>query len=166
VHPSDLAPVLIALGARIKLAGPAGEKTMPLEKFFVLPQVDYKRENILQPGEILTEVQIPHPKPGSKGFYHKVRERQAWDHAIVSVSAVVQAKGGVCQEAHVVLGGVAPIPWRAAKAEDFLRGKKLDESSAQKVAEIALEGARPMKDNVYKVGLAKSLIQRALLASA
>ena len=165
VHPSDLAPVLIALGARIKLAGPAGEKTMPLEKFFVLPQVDYKRENILQPGEILTEVQIPHPKPGSKGFYHKVRERQAWDHAIVSVSAVVQAKGGVCQEAHVVLGGVAPIPWRAAKAEDFLRGKKVDEGSAQKVAEIALEGARPMKDNVYKVGLAKSLIQRALLAS-
>ena len=166
VHPSDLAPALIALGAGIKLAGPAGEKTIPLEKFFVLPQVDYKRENILQPGEILTEVQIPHPRAGSKGFYHKVRERLAWDHAIVSVSAVVQAKGGVCQEARVVLGGVAPIPWHAAKAEDFLRGKKVDEGSAQKVAEIALEGARPMKYNAYKVGLAKSLIQRALLASA
>ncbi|MBI2985256.1 MAG: xanthine dehydrogenase family protein subunit M [Deltaproteobacteria bacterium] len=165
VHPSDTAPALIALGARIKITGPAGEKTIPLEKFFVLPQVDYKRENILQPGEILTEVQIPHPKPGSKGFYHKVRERQAWDHAIVSVSTVVQSKGGICQDAHVVLGGVAPIPWRAAKAEAFLRGKKVDEGTARQVGEIALDGARPMKDNVYKIGMAKSLIQRALLAS-
>ncbi len=165
VHPSDLAPVLIALNARIKITGPSGEKVIPLEKFFVLPQVDYKRENILQPGEIVTEIQVPHPTAGSKGFYHKVRERQAWDHAIVSVSTVVQAKGGICQDARVVLGGVAPIPWRAAKAETFLRGKKVDESVAQRVGEIALEGARPMKDNVYKVGLAKSLIQRALLAS-
>ena len=153
------------MGARIKIASPSGEKTIPLEKFFVLPQVDYKRENILQPGEILTEVQIPHPKPGSKGFYHKVRERQAWDHAIVSVSTAVQSRDGICQDARVVLGGVAPIPWRAAKAEDFLRGKKVDESVALKAGVIALEGARPMKDNVYKVGLAKSLIQRALLAS-
>jgi len=165
VHPSDLAPVLIALNARIKITGPSGEKVIPLEKFFVLPQVDYKRENILQPGEIVTEIQVPHPTAGSKGFYHKVRERQAWDHAIVSVSTVVQAKGGICQDARVVLGGVAPIPWRAAKAETFLRGKKVDDGSAQQAGEIALEGARPMKDNVYKVGLAKSLIQRALLAS-
>ena len=113
----------------------------------------------------MTEVQIPHPKPGSKGFYHKARERQAWDHAIVSVSTVVQSSRGIVREAHVVLGGVAPIPWRAAKAEDFLRGKRVDETNAQKASEIAIEGARPMKDNVYKVGLAKSLIQRALLAS-
>jgi xanthine dehydrogenase YagS FAD-binding subunit len=165
VHPSDLAPPLVALGARIKIAGPAGEKTIPLEKFFVLPQVDYKRENILGPAEIVTEIQVPYPKPGSKGFYHKVRERQAWDHAIVSVSTVVQSKGGICQDARVALGGVAPIPWRAAKAEDFLRGKKVDEAAAQKAGEIALDGARPMKDNIYKIGLAKSLIQRALLAS-
>lgn len=165
VHPSDTAPALVALGARIKIAGPAGEKVIPLEKFFVLPQVDYKRENILQPGEIVTEVQIPHPKAGSKGFYYKVRERLAWDHAIVSVSTVVQNGGGAVREARVVLGGVAPIPWRAAKAEEFLKGKRVDESSAQKAGEIALEGARPLKDNIYKVALAKSLIQRALLAS-
>ncbi len=165
VHPSDLAPALIALGARIKIAGPAGEKTIPLEKFFVLPQVDYKRENILQPGEIATEIQVPLPKQGSKGFFHKVRERQAWDHAIVSVSTVVESSGGVVRDARVVLGGVAPIPWRAAKAEEFLRGKRIDQAAAEKAGEIALEGAKPMKDNVYKVGLAKSLIQRALLAS-
>ena len=166
VHPSDLAPVLVALDAQIKIANAAGERIIPLEKFFVLPQVDFKHENILKPGDIVTEIFVPYPKSGSKGFYHKVRERLAWDHAIVSVATVVQSGGGVARDARVVLGGVAPIPWRAPKAEDFLRGQKIDDAAAQKAAEIALEGARPMKDNTYKVGLAKSLIQRGLLASA
>jgi xanthine dehydrogenase YagS FAD-binding subunit len=163
VHPSDLAPALVALDAQIKIAGPAGERNLPLEKFFVLPQVDVKRENILKPGEIVTEIYLPQPKTGSKGFYHKVRERQAWDHAIVSVATVVQNSGGNVRDARVVLGGVAPIPWRAPKAETFLRGKKLDDANAQKAAEIALEGARPLKDNVYKINLSRALIQRALL---
>jgi xanthine dehydrogenase YagS FAD-binding subunit len=166
VHPSDLAPALVALDARIKLAGPAGEKTIPLEKFFVTPQVNARRENILGPADIVTEIQVPHPKAGSKGFYYKARERQAWDHAIVSVAAVVQSAGGAVREARVVLGGVAPIPWRVPKAEEFLRGKTIDDGAAQKAAEIALDGARPMKDNVYKIDLAKNLVRRALVASA
>ena len=166
VHPSDTAPALVALDAQIKIAGPSGEKVIPLEKFFVLPSVDFKRENILKPGEIATEVFVPYPKSGSKGYYHKVRERLAWDHAIVSVAAVVQSSGGVAKDARVVLGGVAPIPWRAPRAEQFLRGKKIDEENAQKAGELALEGAKPLKDNFYKVGMAKSLIARALLASA
>jgi xanthine dehydrogenase YagS FAD-binding subunit len=165
VHPSDTAPALVALDAQIKIAGPSGERVMPLEKFFVLPSVDFKRENILKPAEIVTEIFVPYPKPGSKGYYHKVRERLAWDHAIVSIATVVQSSGGVAREARVVLGGVAPIPWRAPKAEQFLRGKKIDEETSQKAGDIALEGARPLKDNVYKVEMAKSLIQRALLAS-
>jgi xanthine dehydrogenase YagS FAD-binding subunit len=165
VHPSDTAPALVALDARIKIAGPAGEKTLPLEKFFVLPSVDFKRENVLNPAEIVTEIYVPMPKSGSKGFYHKVRERQAWDHAIVSVATVIQSNRGIVREARVVLGGVAPIPWRATGAEEFLRGKPLDEANAQKAGDIALEGARPLKDNVYKIGMAKSLVQRGLLGS-
>ncbi|HKP47034.1 MAG TPA: xanthine dehydrogenase family protein subunit M [Pyrinomonadaceae bacterium] len=165
VHPSDTAPALVALGAQIKIAGPAGEKTIPLEKFFLLPSVDYKRENILTAGEIVTEIIVPAPKSGSKGFYHKVRERLAWDHAIVAVATVVESSAGVVSNAHVVMGGVAPIPWRAAKAEEFLRGKKLDEASARQAGEIALEGAKPLKDNNYKVKIAQDLIQRGLLAS-
>ncbi len=165
VHPSDLAPALVALDAKIKIAGPAGEKTIPLEKFFVTPQVNARRENILGPADIVTEIQAPLPKAGSKGYYYKVRERQAWDHAIVSVATVVQTSGGTVRDARVVLGGVAPIPWRAPKAEDFLRGKAIDEGAAQKAAEIALDGARPMKDNVYKIDLAKNLVRRALVAS-
>ena len=108
VHPSDTAPALVALDAQIKIAAPSGERIMPLEKFFVLPSVDFKRENILKPGEIVTEIFVPYPKSGSKGFYHKVRERLAWDHAIVSVATVVQSNGGVARDARVVLGGVAP----------------------------------------------------------
>ena len=165
VHPSDTAPALVALNAQVKIAGPTGEKTIPLEKFFVLPSVDFKRENILKPDEIVTEIYVPYPKYGSKGFYHKVRERLAWDHAIVSVATVIESSNGVVREARVVLGGVAPIPWRASKAEELLRSKKIDEETAQQASEIALEGAKPLKDNVYKVGMSKSLIQRALLAS-
>jgi xanthine dehydrogenase YagS FAD-binding subunit len=165
VHPSDTAPALVALGAQVKIAGPAGEKTMPLEKFFVLPSVDYKRENVLGPGEIVTEIYVPTPKAGSKGFYHKVRERLAWDHPIVSVATIVESNGGIVHDARVVMGGVAPIPWRAAKAEEFLRGKALNEDNAKRAGEIALEGAKPLKDNGYKVKMAQELIQRGLLAS-
>ena len=166
VHPSDTAPALVALDAQIKIAGPAGERAIPLEKFFVLPSVDYRRENVLKPGEIVTEIFVPTPKAGSKGYYHKVRERQAWDHAIVAVATVVQSSGGVARDARLVLGGVAPIPWRAPGAESFLRGKKIDDTVAQQAAVIALEGAKPLKDNVYKVKLAQDLVRRGLLESA
>ena len=165
VHPSDTAPALVALRAQVKIVGPAGEKTIPLEKFFVLPSVDYKRENILNPGEIVSEIYLPTPKAGSKGFHHKVRERLAWDHAIVAVDTIVESSGGMVRDARMVMGGVAPIPWRAAKAEEFLRGKRLDEATAKQAGEIALEGAKPLKDNIYKIKLAQDLIQRGLLAS-
>src|SRR5947207_8290209 len=103
VHPSDTAPALVALGAQIKIAGPAGDKIIPLEKFFVPPSVDYKREHILGPGEIVTELFVPTPKAGNKGFYHKVRERLSWDHAIVAVATVVESSGGVVRDARVLM---------------------------------------------------------------
>ena len=166
VHPSDLAPVLVALNAQIKIVNSAGERTLPLENFFVLPQVDHKHENILRSGDIVTEIFVPLPRPGAKGFYHKVRERLAWDHAIVSIATIVEASRGAVRDSRVVLGGVAPIPWRARRAEEFLRAKSIDAAIAEKAGEIALTGARPMKDNVYKINMAKLLVQRGLMASA
>ena len=165
VHPSDTAPALVALGAQIKVAGPADEKTVPLEKFFVLPSVDYKRENILNPSEVVTEIYVPTPNPVARAF--TIRCANAWrrDHAIVAVATVVESSGGVVRDARVVLGGVAPIPWRARKSEEFLRGKKLDEAVAAQAGEIALEAAKPLKDNIYKVKMAQDLVQRGLLAS-
>lgn len=114
-----------------------------------MPSVDYRRENILKPGEIVTEIFVPMPKAGSKGFHHKLRERLAWDHAIVAVDTLVESRGGVVRQASVVMGGVALIPWRAARAEEFLRGKRLDETTAKQAGEFALEGAKPLKDNIY-----------------
>ncbi|HUR70734.1 MAG TPA: hypothetical protein VMZ02_02025, partial [Candidatus Limnocylindrales bacterium] len=145
--------------------GAAGEKVVPLEKFFILPSMDYRRENVLSPSEIVTEIFVPIPKPGSKGFHHKLRERLAWDHAIVAVDTVVESSSGVVRHASVVMGGVAPIPWRAVKAEEFLRGKRLDDAIAKQAGELALDGAKPLKDNIYKVKIAQDLIQRGLLAS-
>jgi xanthine dehydrogenase YagS FAD-binding subunit len=165
VHPSDTAPALVALDAQVKIAGPAGQRSVALEKFFVLPSVDYRRETILTPGEMITEIFVPMPKTGSKGYYEKIRERQAWDHAIVAIATVVQSNGGTVRDARVVLGGVAPIPWRTQKAESFLRGKKVDDGVAQQAGGIALEGAKPLKDNVYKVQMAQDLVRRGLLQS-
>ena len=148
----------MALDAQIKIAGPAGEKTIPLEKFFVLPVGGLQTRRIFSsPAKSSPKFSCPRPKPGSKGFYHKVRERLAWDHAIVAVATIVESSGGVVREARVVMGGVAPIPWRAAKAEEFLRGKKLDQATAKQAGEIALEGAKPLKDNVYKVKIGARL---------
>ena len=131
----------------------------------MLPSVNVRRENILGPADVLTEIFVPTPNADSKGFYHKVRERLAWDHAIVAVATIVESAGGMVRDARVVMGGVAPIPWRARNAEDFLRGKKLDETAAMQAGEIALQGAKPLKDNVYKVKMAQDLVQRGLLAS-
>ena len=96
---------------------------------------------------------------------HKVRERLAWDHAIVAVDTIVESSAGMVRDARVDMGGVAPIPWRPTKAEDYLRGKRLDEAIAKQAGEIALQDAKPLKDNGYKVKLAQDLIQRGLLAS-
>ena len=94
VHPSDTAPALVAFDARIKIAGPDGRENDAVGKILRLARVDSRHENILKPGEIVTEIFVPEPKSGSKGFYHKVRERLAWDHAIVSIATVVESSGG------------------------------------------------------------------------
>ena len=99
VHPSDTAPALIALGATVKIVGPNGDRTMPLEDFFVLPDVNPQRENVLEPNEVLTEVHVPQPKMGTKSTYLKVRERGSFDFALVSVAAFFEMSGTICSKA-------------------------------------------------------------------
>ncbi|MBI3075719.1 MAG: xanthine dehydrogenase family protein subunit M [Deltaproteobacteria bacterium] len=166
VHPSDTAPALVALGARVRIAGPKGERTVPLEQFFVLPRQNVRRENILQPTELLTEVQVPTAPAGARAIYVKEMEREIWDFALASVAALVTVKDGVVQEARIVLGGVAPIPYRAAKAEAVLKGQRLEETVAAAAGEAAVAGAKPLAKNGYKVPLTKTLVKRALLALA
>jgi xanthine dehydrogenase YagS FAD-binding subunit len=166
VHPSDTAPALVALGATARIAGGARERTVPLDKFFVTPKQDARRENILQPNEILAEIEVPNAPAGSKAIYVKEMVREIWDFALCSVAAMVTVQNGVVQDARIVLGGVAPIPYRALKAEAALKGQPLTEASAAAAGVAATDGARPLAKNGYKVPLTQAVVKRALLSLA
>jgi xanthine dehydrogenase YagS FAD-binding subunit len=165
VHPSNLAPALIAFDARARLVAPDGERIVELEKFFTLPTVNPKRENDLKAGEILVEVIVPAPAAGARSAYLEAREKQSFDWPLVSAAAALElAPGGrTIKSARVVMGAVAPIPWRSPEAEKALAGAPLDAAHARAAAEAALKGARPMSDNAYKVAIAKVLVRRAIL---
>jgi xanthine dehydrogenase YagS FAD-binding subunit len=166
VHPSDTAPALVALGATARIVGGARERTVPLDKFFVLPRDNARRENVLLPNEILAEIEVPNAPAGSKATYVKEMVRETWDFALCSVAAMVTLQNGVVQDARIVLGGVAPVPYRSAKAEAALKGKPLDEASAAAAGEASVDGARPLAKNGYKVPLTKAVVKRALLSLA
>ena len=163
VHPSDLAPALIALDARAKVTGPNGSRVVPLEEFFVLPKQDLHHENILQDGEILEEVQVPAPMAGAKQVYLKHRIRQVWDFAILSVACQVQVQGTAVRDIRLVLGAVAPAPWRCHAAEQVLRGSQLTPENVDRAINAELSKARPMTQNAYKIELAGEMMRRALL---
>jgi len=162
VHPSDTAPALVAYGAEATLRSPRGERRVPLADFFVLPSVDVRWENILKNDEILVSVFAPSPPPGTRASYTKIRERASFDFALASVAAVLTFEGTTCTRARIVLGGVAPIPWRCQAAESVLVGHALDDTLITRAAEAALEGAAPLSKNRYKVSLAKGALRRAL----
>ena len=164
VHPSDTAPTLVALGARVRLAGPKGTRTLPLHSFFVLPDKDFTHENVLEPGEILTEALLPAPVPGMRSLYRKVRERASWDFALAGGAFVVEVSNGLVTRASIVLSGVAPAPWRASAAEKLLVGKPLDARAAAEAASAAVTGADPLSENAYKVDLVRGIVEESLLA--
>jgi xanthine dehydrogenase YagS FAD-binding subunit len=164
VHPSDCAPALVALNASIKYVDAAGkEHLVPAEEFFLLPSQQLIKENVLNHGDIVTEVWIPTPAAGTRSTYIKFKEKDSFDWAVsaVAISARVGA-GGIVQNARVVLGGVAPKPWRSKAAEAVLNGKPYGAGLANAAAEAALRGARPLSKNAYKVPLTKVLVRRAL----
>jgi xanthine dehydrogenase YagS FAD-binding subunit len=164
VHPSDLAPVLVALGASVNVAGPEGRRTIPLEKFFTLPnEGSIRRENVLKNDEIITEVVVPASPLAARSTYLKFKERESLDFALSSVAAAVELGADKrVRQARIVLGGVAPVPWRVPKAEESLKGRALDAESLAGAARLALEGAEPLSKNAYKVPLTQTLVRRAL----
>jgi xanthine dehydrogenase YagS FAD-binding subunit len=163
VHPSDLAPALVALDAEVELVSPAGTRTLALESFFTLPaEGDVRRENVLGPNEVLARVTLPGDRDGWRSTYLKVRERDSFDFALSAVAVALRFEGDTVKTARIVLGGVAPRPWRVRGAEDRLVGTKLDAETCRLAAEEALKGAEPLADNGYKVPLTKALLVRAL----
>ncbi|HET7700151.1 MAG TPA: xanthine dehydrogenase family protein subunit M [Candidatus Limnocylindria bacterium] len=163
VSPSDLAPALIACDAEIEIASSLGKRRMKLGELFIAPHGRERREHALRTGELITGVRIPEKALDRRGTYQKAMERKAWSFAIVSVaaSARIDAKGRA-SDARLVLGGVAPVPWRVPAAEKLLEGTSLDDNACLAAADAALGGAEPLRDNGYKVTLAREFVRRAL----
>jgi xanthine dehydrogenase YagS FAD-binding subunit len=166
VHASDLAPPLIALEGRVTLTGPAGERTLPLAQFFAGPERDVQRENVLADAEVLTAVTLPPLELSWRGTYLKARERTAGDFPLVSAAVGYARDTGAIQHARVVLGGVAPIPWRSPEAEAVLTGQTPSSELAARAAEAALAAAQPLHHNAFKVDMARALIARTIMTVA
>jgi xanthine dehydrogenase YagS FAD-binding subunit len=162
VHPSDTAPALVALGASFQIMGPTGDRTVPASAFFTLPRANAAKENVLADDEVLASVRIPAARPRTLSTYQKVMDREAWTHAVVSVAVALEMDGDVCRAARVVLGGVAPIPWRLEAVERLLTGQRVTAELVQRAGETAVSGARPLSKNAYKVPLTRNLVRRTL----
>ena len=164
VHPSSLAPALVALGASIKIAGSGGERSVPAGEFFKIPKSDTDRETALEPNEIVTHVVVPADETANATY--EVRQREALDWPLATASVALKLSGGKVESARVVLGHVAPVPWRAAAAEKALVGKTISEQTAAEAGKAAVAGAKPLSKNGYKVQLASVATKRALLRAA
>jgi xanthine dehydrogenase YagS FAD-binding subunit len=167
VHPSDLAPALVALGASVNvMSHTTGDRSIPIDKFYLLPsQGGLYQEHVLTPDEIVTSITVPPSVFAKQSIYLKFREKESFDWSLVSVAMAVQATTGIVETARIVFGGVAQIPWRVPAAEDALRGHALSNRSAvEQAAKIAVAGAVPLSQNGYKVRLAQTLVQRAAMA--
>ena len=166
VHPSDTAPALVALDAKFRVTGTSGDRTVAAADFFALPKVNAARENVLAPSEVLVSIHLPKAARGVRSTYHKVLDREAWTHAVVSAAIVLDMDQQICRSARIVLGGVAPIPWRLPKVEAMLAGQRITPELAAKAGDAAVEGANPLAKNGYKIPLTKAVVRRTLLSLA
>lgn len=162
VHPSNVAPALIALEGTIHYQSPAGKKIVDAEEFFKVPENDLAHENILKDNEIVTAIEIP--ASGYKSTFIEVRERQTFDWPLVAVAAALKIDGDKIASARIVLGAVAPKPWRIASLEKEIQGKSVKDLDITKAVADVLSKAKPLSNNGYKVTILKSLIPRALTA--
>jgi xanthine dehydrogenase YagS FAD-binding subunit len=166
VHPSDLAPALVALNATFEVTGPGGTRRISAADFFVLPSQNPARENALVATELLIGVRIPTPAAGVVSTYLKVTDREAWTHAEVSAAVVLHVDGERIRTARVVLGGVAPIPWRLIEVEHLLCGTSLSAAVAGQAGALAIANAQPLTKNGHKVPMTSAVVERALMRLA
>jgi xanthine dehydrogenase YagS FAD-binding subunit len=166
VHASSLAPALVALGASVELTGSRGARLVPLEQFFVPAETVTVRDTVRADDEVLTDVVLPAPAAGASSAYAKEAQKESYDWPLVEVAVVLERAGGTCSRAAVVLGAVAPTPWRARAAEAALVGRAVDDASARDAGRAALQGAAPLRDNGYKLNLIEVAVRRAVLAAA
>lgn len=165
VHPSDLAPTLVALDAQMQIRGRHGDRTLSIADFFALPAEERRTETTLGTDELLLSIQLPSLPNGNRSTYLKAMDRNVWAFALVGVAAMLRmggSDGRRIEDARLVLSGVAPVPWRAEAAEQALIGSEASPTVIAQATETALADAAPLQHNAYKVSLAKALIRRAL----
>jgi xanthine dehydrogenase YagS FAD-binding subunit len=162
VNPSDTAPALIALDAKMVIRGPKGERVVNAEDYFIGPAMDITRMTILQPGDLLTTIRIPSTWAGSQFYFEKVRDRSVWDFALVNVAAAVVTSGSAIERIRLVVNGVAAHPVRLTAVEAAVQGKPRNEETAELAGQLAIKGAQPLQYNGYKVPLMRNLVKRAI----
>jgi xanthine dehydrogenase YagS FAD-binding subunit len=166
VHPSSLAVPSVAYGATFRLFGPKGERMVPAAEYFTMPTLqNVQRENVLAPDELLTHVILPAPGAVKSGHY-EVRYKESHDWPIAFATVLLTMNGNTVGGARVVMGAVAPVPWRSQAAEAALTGKTINEQTAAAAADAALRDAKPMSQNGYKIQVAKTAVKRAILNAA
>ncbi len=169
VSPSTIAPALIAYNAGVTITGPKGTRTVPLAKFYRIPQSESEREHDLQPNEIVTEILLPGKMPSGLRVavaQYEVRQKATFDWPMALASVALWMDGRTVKKANIVLGAVAPVPWVSKEAEQALVGKELNEQTADAAGQAAVSIARPLSKNGYKVQLTRVAVKRALLAAA
>jgi xanthine dehydrogenase YagS FAD-binding subunit len=162
VNPSDTAPALIALDAKMVVRTPKGERVVNAEDYFIGPEIDITRMTVLQPGDLLTTIRIPSTWAGSQFYFEKVRDRSVWDFALVNVAAAVVTSGNTIQRIRLVVNGVAAHPVRLTAVEAAVQGKPRNEETAELAGKLAIQGAQPLQHNGYKVPLMRNLVKRAI----
>ena len=161
-HPSDMAVAMAAVGAEVRVVGAGGERTIPLPGLHRLPGDEPQRDTVLEPGELITAVDLAALPAGSRSTYRKVRDRASFAFAVVSIAAAVEVADGALRDCRIALGGVAHSPWRAARAEEALRGGPATAERFAAAADAELAQAEPLRDNAFKVSLARNLIVSTL----
>jgi xanthine dehydrogenase YagS FAD-binding subunit len=157
-HPSDMAVAMAAIGAAVQVLGRGGARTIPLPGLHRLPGDEPQRDTVLEPGDLITAVELPALVFARRSTYRKVRDRASFSFAVVSIAAAVAVDSGTVRECRIAFGGVAHVPWRATRAEEALRGAPATAQSFAAAADAELEQAQPLRDNAFKVPLARNLL--------
>ena len=162
VNPSDTAPALIALDAKMVVRTAKGERVVYAEDYFIGPGIDITRMTILRPGDLLTAIRIPSTWAGAKFYFEKVRDRNVWDFALVNVASAMVVSGNSIERIRLAVNGVAAHPVRLTAVEAAVIGKPRNEETAEMAAQLAVRGAKPLQHNGYKVPLMRNLVKRAI----
>ncbi len=165
VNPSDTAPALIALDARMVILNRRGERVVTAEEFFIGPSLDITRMTVLEPGDVLTSIRLPGSWANARFYFEKVRDRKSWDFPLVNVASAMKLRDGRIESVRLAVNGVAPYPMRLKNVEEQLAGQRVTGELATAAGELSIEGARPLKHNGFKLSLMKNLVKRALRES-